>query len=64
MTHEEQVNKSGIRYAADIPGWEAIKWCREHFGEPSLVNGRWMALRHTIQFRYQSDRDWFILRWS
>lgn len=63
MTHEEQVKNSGIRYAVNNPGPEAIKWCRDSFGKPALI-GRWMALRYTIQFRYKSDRDWFVLRWG
>lgn len=63
------LTRSGIRYAVELPTYakdadEAIDWCREQYGEPSLITGRWMPLQFTIQFRDKKDRDWFVLRWG
>lgn len=60
----------GIRYAAELPTTrtaniaEVLKWCEEHYGPPSIMNGRWVALDYTVQFKERKDRDWFILRWG
>jgi hypothetical protein len=42
----------------------AIKWCREQFGEPGFLDGHWIALDYTFQFKKLEHRDWFILRWG
>ena len=58
------ITKSGIRYSADIAGPDAIEWCREQYGEPNILNGRYVVLQWTIQFKYRKDRDWYMLRWG
>lgn len=54
---------SGIRYSAYNAGPESVEWCREHFGEPHLLRGRYTVFQWTIQFRNRKDRDWYLLRW-
>jgi hypothetical protein len=56
---------SGIRYSVvlDIND-EIISWCEQQFGMPSILGGRWFALEFSIQFREESDRNWFLLRWG
>ena len=69
--------KSGIiyapRYAASYPynaqqsgkeQDEIKQWCRDNFGEPNLIHGKWYPLVFTIQFAIEADRNWFLLRWS
>jgi hypothetical protein len=61
------LTRSGIKYAVEYPDadyTEVVDWCRENFGEPNIINGRWFALEYTIQFATRRDRDWFYLRWG
>lgn len=63
--------KSGIiyapRYAAHYPDNardEIKQWCIDQFGEPNLIHGRWCPLIFTIQFAFEADRNWFLVRWA
>lgn len=59
---------SGIWHSAVIPKkcstLEIIEWCTKHYGPQSFLHGRWVSLDHTIQFKREADRNWFLLRWS
>ena len=62
-------------YAAPLPKYitfndatykEMIKWCEEQFG-PVIYNyqtARWAPLEWKIHFRYEKDRNWYLLRWG
>lgn len=47
---------------------EIYDWCCGQFGNRnnSYNNPRWIAShwKETFWFKYEKDRDWFILRWS
>lgn len=63
------LTRSGIRYSAELPHYaidadDAIAWCEEQYGPPSLLNGRWYPLEFTIQFADKKDRNWYLLRWG
>lgn len=59
--------RSGIKWSIELPDrdrQEILDWCKENFGEPNIMNGRWFALEYTIQFSNQKDRNWYRMRWG
>lgn len=46
-----------------IPIILAFNWCNRTFGDSS-ISGRWFRVNHTYYFRDESDRTWFLLKWS
>lgn len=58
--------RSGIKWAVLLPTdrrEEILEWCRQTFGEPNMIGGRWFPLEYTIQFSDQKDRNWYRMRW-
>jgi hypothetical protein len=47
-------------------GWRpCIEWCEQTFGEITMDNFRWRFISEGVfEFRYESDRTAFLLRWS
>ena len=47
-------------------GWTpCIEWCEQVFGEITMYNYRWRFISEGVfEFRYESDRTAFLLRWS
>ena len=45
---------------------EMYDWCKETFGKSWTldINGVWMILWDGYAFKYEADRNWFVLRWS
>lgn len=60
-----------MKYSVDLPITssyhkdynEALTWTIANFGEPGY-NNRWTHLSYTFHFKYEEDRNWFILRWT
>lgn len=49
-----------------FPDLDLIKqWCTNTFGiMDESKTGRWYCYITTLYFRYEKDRDWFVLRWA
>jgi hypothetical protein len=69
------INKDQRRFGVGITDYngylqleEVYKWCCEQFGDRNdrYNNPRWDAnyFKHTYWFKFEKDRDWFVLRWS
>ena len=61
---------SCTRYSAILPHHkmrsEIKDWCFNAFGPSAGISkdSRWFMLDYTVQFRYEKDRNWFLLRWG
>ena len=73
LTLRHGINKGQRRFGVEIMcdyrlREEVYKWCCEQFGDRNdrYNNPRWGTnfFGHTFWFKYEQDRDWFIMRWS
>lgn len=46
--------------------YDQIEWCKSTFGPSygSTADSRWISGYKSIRFRNESDRTFFLLRWS
>ena len=64
------INPLSARYVASVPqpqgnqGWtDCFEWCTRYLTEPN--HPRWHYIGEGVfEFDLESERDWFILRWT
>ena len=55
-----EVSLTGFNYRHDIELLNEIgEWCNEQFNDRARVSGG----RYFYGFKYEADRNWFLLRW-